>query len=59
MDTVLLRFIGTDGSMGLRKNNVDVVKIYTKNRSICVNWGKNVCPYSSISSFLRNWEEIA
>ena len=45
--------------MGLRKNKVYVVKIYTKNRSICVNWGKNVCPYSSISSFLQNWEEIA
>ena len=59
MDTISLRFIGTDGSMGLRKGHVYKVKIFTRYGYIYVDWGSRACPYSSISSFLRNWKEIA
>lgn len=59
---MLLRFIGKDGSMGLRHGRNYKVTIGTSldNRYITVKWqGKNkpcVCLYSSPQSFAANWE---
>lgn len=58
---ITLRFIGTDGSMGLRKGKTYLVRIYTKLGRIVVNWGNTentVCPYSSLETLCENWESV-
>lgn len=54
-----LTFIGTDGSMGLRKGKTYRVEIKTyKNSSlIYVDWDGGRCPYSSPAAFAKNWKE--
>lgn len=57
---VSLRFIGEDGSMGLRKGKTYLVRICTKLGRIVVIWGKNgehACPYSSLKALCENWED--
>ena len=58
-----LKFIGTDGSMGLKHGevyDVSVVSLYSETH-ITVKWydstqGKGVCcPYSSPAAFAANW----
>lgn len=59
---ITLRFIGTDGSMGLRKGQAYMVRIYTKFGRIVVSWGvgeNEVCPYSSLKTLCENWESVA
>lgn len=54
-----LRFIGADGSMGLRKNRVYRVEVYSRKNHICVKWGLGLgCPYSSYKTFAENWEVV-
>lgn len=63
-DKIRLRFIGTDGSMGLRTGKVYSVSIYTKLGDIVVNWsiedttGNKCCPYSSLKTLCKNWESV-
>lgn len=61
---MLLRFIGKDGSMGLRhgKNYQTSINTSLDNRFICLKWidedGKPcVCPYSSPQTLAMNWEK--
>jgi hypothetical protein len=60
---MLLRFIGKDGSMGLKHGKKYNVTIGTSldNRYITVTWtgefGLARCPYSSPQSFAANWEK--
>lgn len=56
-DHIFLRFIGRDGSMGLRKGKVYQVSIRTFNGFIWVYWGDQACPYSSFKKLLENWKE--
>lgn len=61
-----LRFIGADGSMGLRHGDTYDVKINVKNNYIWVIipkfefrykvWGTWKCPYSSPQSLAANWD---
>lgn len=57
---MLLRFIGTDGSMGLKKGQVYIVRISTTLEHIIVKWtgvdSCGSCPYSSPQTFAANWE---
>ena len=59
---MILKFIGKDGSMGLKHGKNYMVSIHTSldGKYICVQWqGKDkpcVCPYSSPQSFAANWE---
>ena len=61
---MLLRYIGEDGSMGLRKGAVYKCGIMDQKIDgkvyICVYWtrGADYCPYSSFKKMFENWEEI-
>lgn len=51
-----LKFIGKDGSMGLRHGNVYNVTIFTDNGYILVRLGPHrYCPYSSPQALAANW----
>lgn len=58
------RFIGEDGSMGLKRGRVYLIQLYTLNGHICVSWTTSsgrqnkVCPYSSLKTLCANWESI-
>ena len=57
-----LRFIGANGSMGLRYGKIYKVSLSTSNdyiiAEIKLNFCDNiiVCPYSSPQAFAKNWE---
>ena len=55
-----MRFIGKNGSMGLKAGKVYKTKIFTKGSFIFVQWSNDFstgcCPYSSPQSFALNWE---
>lgn len=53
-----LRFIGENGSMGLRHNHIYRVKISTVGRFIYVDWGADCCPYISLKTLTENWESV-
>ena len=57
---MLLKFIGTDGSMGLKHVKVYDVKVYDGGVWLWVRWstpfGCKECPYSSPATFAANWE---
>lgn len=60
---MLLRFIGEDGSMGLRKGKVYKCSIRTFGSLFWVTWDDNdpinaTCPYSSFKKLFENWEEV-
>lgn len=55
------RFIGKDGSMGLKTNEVYETRIFIKEKFLWVEWKVNLfsvksCPYSSTKAFAQNWE---
>ena len=51
-----LKFIGTNGSMGLIHGKVYNVNVFTKLNYILVTWKPDViCPYDSPQSFAANW----
>jgi hypothetical protein len=51
-----LRFIGTDGSMGLERFKVYLVKVYSSRGFIWVEWSKGKkCPYTSPMALASNW----
>lgn len=53
---IKLKFIGKDGSMGLKHGTVYKVYIYTKCGKIIVSWDPNhSCPYSSPQALAENW----
>ena len=56
-----LKFIGEDGSMGLRTGEVYDTRIIIKGECLWVEWKVNLytvksCPYISTQSFAQNWE---
>lgn len=54
------KFIGVDGSLGLRKGNVYNISLVkqTKYPLMIKIEGYGICPYSTIVDFLGNWEMI-
>jgi hypothetical protein len=56
------KFIGRDGSLGLKKGNYYVIdlktNIFTKKVLAYIYDGKFIttCPYTSIKTFKQNWE---
>lgn len=56
---MILKFIGEDGSMGLKKGKYYRVSIKSDGKYICVYWisdGKsNMCSYSSPQALVLNW----
>lgn len=57
-----LKFIGEDGSMGLRTGEVYDTRIFIKGECLWVEWKVNLytvksCPYISTQSFAQNWEQ--
>ena len=56
-----LRFVGEDGSMGLKNGEGYETHIFIKEKLLWVEWKVNVfavrpCPYSSTKAFAQNWE---
>ena len=56
-----LKFIGEDGSMGLRTGEVYDTRIFIKGECLWVEWKVNLytvksCPYISTQSFAQYWE---
>ena len=56
-----LRFIGTDGSLGLKHNRVYDVSLKTiKGYVVAViktGWvSDTMCPYETMQTFAKNWE---
>ena len=56
-----LKFIGEDGSMGLRTGEVYDTRIFIKGECLWVEWKVNLytvksCPYISTQSFAQNRE---
>lgn len=53
---LVLKFIGKDNSMGLRKNNTYILDAKIESNYICLNInGKSVL--YTIDGFLSNWEK--
>lgn len=62
-----LKFIGEDGSMGLKHGEWYWCKVRTVANTIYVSWfitdeigrkiGQGRCPYDSFAAMLKNWEE--
>ena len=54
-----LKFIGEDGSMGLKHGAVYDLNVFVNHTHVCVEWfdGNEFrqCPYSSPASFAANW----
>lgn len=59
-----LKFIGTNGSMGLVNGKTYVVRVFSQHGYIWVEiWfmnekTKKLCPYETPQSFARNWEAV-
>lgn len=52
------RFIGQDGSMGLKHGEVYTVRISQGVKYLYVCWGeRKYCPYSSLEALTANWED--
>lgn len=57
-----MKFIGKDGSMGLKHGRFYNTKNFSKNGLIFVQWVNNFhgikcCPYKSPQSFAANWSK--
>lgn len=57
-DKIYLRFIGENGSMGLRHNHIYRANVFTMGRFIYVDWGVDRCPYISLKTLTENWESV-
>ena len=60
---MLLRFIGTDGSMGLRHGQVYSVGVRSDLHFIWAHvrtsWiGETKCPYDTPQAFAKNWSAL-
>lgn len=59
---MLLRFIGNEHTMNLKKGEVYDVEIHAKTEMVWVhvNWANRFlsCPYVSIKNMLKDWEEL-
>ena len=53
-----LRFIGKDGSMGLKQGKAYSVAIKNSTSYIYVIWDGGSCPYSSPQALSKNWEAV-
>ena len=56
-----LRFIGTDGSLGLKHGAIYNVTLKTIDRYVVAiiktGWiSETICPYGSMQAFAKNWE---
>jgi hypothetical protein len=59
----LAAFVGTDDSMGLRKGTAYNIQVYATTQHpvvVMIDNGNEVirCPYSSVDTFLQNWDNI-
>ena len=52
------RFIGKDGSMGLKKGSIHTIKTSIKQNLLWVTWEDNSCPYTNLEKFFENWEMV-
>lgn len=59
---MLLRFIGANGSMGLKYGSVYNVNITSNHLYIIVEWEdsgiKRICPYTSPATLNANWAKL-
>lgn len=54
-----LKFIGTDGSMGLEFGKIYKVKIRSIDEYIWVEWEDGHCSYSSPQTLACNWQSVS
>ena len=54
----MFKFIGENGSMGLKKGRVYEIKTSISHDLLWVTWDDNSCPYKNLETFLQNWEEV-
>jgi len=56
------RFIGTDGSLGLRHGRIYNIKLFPSRYKLLIvqiktDWiSDTVCPYETLMGFYKNWE---
>ena len=56
---MLMKFIGKDGSMGLKHGKIYSVRIESNYPYFWVRWGfYDACPYDSRQSLEANWQKI-
>lgn len=48
-------FIGSDGSMGLRRGQIVPLSVHFGNGTLWACWKGGSCPYDTIAAFSRNW----
>ncbi len=54
-----MKFIGKDGSMGLKHGKTYSVRIESRYPYIWVVWGAGkACPYDSMYGLRANWKEV-
>jgi hypothetical protein len=57
---MILKFIGKDGSLGLKHGEKYKVTLKTSGKyfiaTIHVGWINQICPYGSVQAFAKNWE---
>lgn len=54
----LARFDGEDGSMGLRRGQVEFVRVTRCDAQVApyvVTWRDGSCPYDTLDAVMRNW----
>lgn len=58
VDCMKLLFIGTDGSLGLKKGETYDAAVIIKDSHIVVKIPSKLvsCPYTTLHNFLSNWE---
>nr|DAF04151.1 MAG TPA: hypothetical protein [Caudoviricetes sp.] len=54
-DRAVYEFIGSDGSMGLRRGQVMPLSVYMGNGRLFACWNGGCCPYDTVEAFSRNW----
>lgn len=54
-DMAVYEFIGSDGSMGLRRGQTMPLSVYMWNGRIWACWNGWCCPYDTVEAFSRNW----
>lgn len=48
-------FIGSDGSMGLRRGQIVTLSVCIWNGQLWACWEGGSCPYDTVAAFSRNW----
>ena len=49
-------FIGQEGSLGLRRGQIEALSAYESSGMLWVYWDGGCCLYETLAAFRRNWK---